>query len=255
MEKLKLFQRGGLIVLLCLLGGTPVFGAKKALDELSSDVLQNYQQTQQVREAWSKEEKQLLSEIEWLSNRQQQLQQQSEQFRQVLQVENRRVTQQHRRLTETKKLRNGLLVLLQGFIQQYVDESGQSLPFLAAEREKRQADLETVLVDPYTPLYEKFRRVFEVFLVETEFAYSSEVYRDNIQVSGTQLQVDLLRIGRTALFFRTPDGSKSGYFDPSNQQFQFFPGQSTDLSRAFAMVRREAAPEMVSLPVGRIIAP
>lgn len=255
MKKLKLFRRGSLVVLLCLLCGARVFGAEKALDELSANALQNYQQVQQMREAWSVKEKQLLSEIERLSSRQQQLQLQSEQLRQILQVENRRVAQQNRRLAEAKKMRNGLLVLLQRFAQQYVDESKQGLPFLAAEREKRQADLKTVLVDPYTPLYEKFRRVFEVFLVETEFGYSSEVYRDNIQLSGTRLQVDLLRVGRTALFFRTPDGSKSGFFNPLTRQFQIFPKQSTDLSRAFALVRRETAPEMVSLPIGRIVLP
>lgn len=255
MKKLKLFWRGCFIALLGLLCCAPVFGAEKALEDLATGALRNNQQRQQMEETWSRDEQKLLSKMGQLDHRLERLQLQSEQLRQVLLAEDRRVAQQRHRLTETKKLRDGLQAWLQDIARQYADDAGQGLPFLVAEREKRQADLETVLADPYTPLYEKFRRVFEVFLVETEFGYSSEVYRENIQLTGEILQVDLLRIGRTALFFRTPDGSKSGLFDPSIQQFKLFPEKSTDLSRAFALVRREAAAEMVSLPVGRILLP
>ena len=255
MQKLKLFQRGCFVALLCLLCGAPVFGAEKPLEELASGTLRNQQQMQQMEETWSQDEKKLLSEMERLNNRLGRLQLQSEQLRQALQAEDRRVVQQRHRLTETRKLRDGLEVWLLEVARKYANEAEQSLPFLVTERGKRQADLEAVLADPYTPLYEKFRRVFEVFLVETEFGYSSEVYRDDIQLAEKKLQVDLLRIGRTALFFRTPDGSQSGFFDPSTRQFKLFPEQSTDLSRAFALVRREAAAEMVSLPVGRILLP
>lgn len=254
MKKLKLFLQGCFVALLCLFCGVPVFGAEKALEELASGALRNQQQIQKMAETWSAEEKKLLVKIERLTARRDRLQVQSEQLGQALKVEDQRVAQQRHRLAETKKLRDGLQVWLQEIVRQHSDEAEQSLPFLVVEREKRQADLETVLVDPYTPLYEKFRRVFEVFLVETEFGYSSEVYRDDIQLGENKLQVDLLRIGRTALFFRTPDGSKSGFYDPLTQQFRSF-SESIDLSRAIALVRREAAAEMVSLPVGRIVLP
>ena len=255
MGKLKLLQRGGFISLLCLLCVVPTVRAEKALEKLASDTLQNNQKIQKAAEVWDHDEKKLLAEIGQLNAQLDRLQIQSEQARQALQVEDRRIVQQRHRLIESRKLRDGLQGWLQDIVRQYADEAEQSLPFLVAEREKRQADLEVVLADPYTPLYEKFRRVFEVFLVETEFGHSSEVYRDNIQLGEESLQVDLLRIGRTALFFRTPNGSKGGFYDPSVRQFKLFSESSIDLSRAFALVRREAAAEMVSLPVGRILLP
>lgn len=255
MEKLRLLRRSCLFALLCVLCGVSVVWGEKGLEKLASETLKNNQQMQQTTELWNRDERKLLTEIEQLNAQLNRLQVQSEQVGQALRVEDQRIMQQKHRLTETKKLRDGLQGWLQEIVQKYVEETGQSLPFLAAEREKRQADLDTVLADPYTPLYEKFRRVFEAFLVETEFGHTSEVYRDNIQLGEETLQVDLLRVGRTALFFQAPDGTKVGFYDPSTKQFKLFAESSVDLSRAFALVRREAAAEMVSLPVGRISLP
>ncbi len=238
-----------------MLCGVSVVWSEKGLEELAFETLENNQQMQQTTELWSHDERKLLAEIEQLNAQLNRLEVQSEQVGQALQVEGQRIVQQKHRLTESKKLRDGLQGWLQEIIQKYADESEQSLPFLVAEREKRQADLNAVLADPYTPLYEKFRRVFEVFLVETEFGHTSEVYRDNIQLGKESLQVDLLRVGRTALFFQVLDGTKAGFYDPSAKQFKLFAESSVDLSRAFALVRREAAAEMVSLPVGRIVLP
>lgn len=255
MRRSRWLQGGGFVTLFFLLFNVPVVQAEKNLAGIAADTLRNQQQVQKMSEVWSAEEKKLFAELELLSNQLDNLQVQSDQLSQVLLAEERRIAQQRHRLTETKGLRDGLQSWLQDVVQQYRTQTQLSLPFLAAEREKRLTDLETVVVDPFTPLYEKFRRVFEVFLVETEFGYSSEVYRDNIELAGVRLQVDLLRVGRTALFFRTPDGSRSGYYDPSVQQFRFFSESSPDLSGAFAMVRRESAAKMVSLPVGRILLP
>ncbi len=255
MEKLRVLRQSCLFALLCVLCSGVVVWAEQGLEGLASETLENNQQIQKTSELWNREQKKMLAEFEQLNAQLDRLQVQSEQVGQALQAEDRRIAQQKHRLAESKKLRDGLQGWLQKIVQRYADETGQSLPFLVAEREKRQTDLDTVLADPYTPLYEKFRRVFEVFLVETEFGHTSEVYRDNIKLGEESLQVDLLRMGRTALFFQAPDGTKAGFYDPSTKQFKLFAESSVDLSRAFALVRREAAAEMVSLPVGRIALP
>ncbi|WP_321390255.1 DUF3450 family protein [uncultured Desulfuromusa sp.] len=255
MVNLRLLQRRGLITLLFLMLLVPAVQAERPLEELAFNTLQNKKKIQKMTETWSQDEKKMVAEIEQLGAHLDRLRSQSEQARQALEVEEKRIMQQRHRLIESQKLREGLLEWLQDVARRYAAEAEKGLPFLAVEREKRQADLEIALVDPYTPLYEKFRRVFEVLLVETEFGYSSEVYRDNIVLEGESLQVDLLRVGRTALFFRAPDGSGSGFYNPSTQQFELFSDSSVDLSPAFTLVRREAAAEMVSLPMGRIILP
>ncbi|SDZ77827.1 Protein of unknown function [Desulfuromusa kysingii] len=255
MGKLRLLQRGVLFPLLCLLLMVSTVRAEKGVEELAFDVLRNQQAIQELTEEWSRDEKKMVAEIEQLRAQLNRLQVQSGQVEQALLVEEERIAQQRHRLVEAQKLRDGLHGWLLDVAQRCATGGEQSLPFLAGEREQRQADLEAVLQDPYTPLYEKFRRVFEVLLVETEYGYSNEVYRDNIVLEGRDVQVDLLRIGRTALFFRTPDGTESGYYDPSTQSYELFPDASVDLSAAFALVRRETAAKMVFLPVGRILVP
>ncbi|WP_321390068.1 DUF3450 family protein [uncultured Desulfuromusa sp.] len=255
MENLRLLQRGWLVSLLILMLLVPAVRAEETLKQLAFDTLQNKQEIQKVIETWSRDERNMVAEIEQLGARLERLRSHSHQASQALEAEEQRIAQQRHRLVESQKLRDGMDEWLQDVAQRYAAETEQSLPFLALERGKRQADLEDVLADPYMPLYEKFRRVFEVLLVETELGYSSEVYQDSIVLEGKSLQVDLLRVGRTALFFRTPDGSGSGFYNPSTRQFELFSDSSVDLSPAFTLVRREAAAEMVSLPIGRIVLP
>ncbi len=110
-----------------------------------------------------------------------------------------------------------------------------------------------MLNDPYTPVYEQFRRLFEALLVESEYGYSSEVYRSEIEIGGEKTQVDLLKVGRLALFYRTLDGRSAGVFNPASGVYHSLSDDAVDdITHAFTIVRRESAAKMVALPVGRI---
>lgn len=226
------------------------------LDAMAVETLRDAQQVQKLAKEWDDHEKKIRAEILALEERSNRLSDQLERLDQAVVIEEQRITQQRRRLSESLRLREGLLDWLQDVDGRLEQVKGQGLPFLAAERQRRLADLREVLADPHVPLYEQFRRVFEVLLVETEYGHSSEVYRDSVFVDGEELQVDLLRVGRLALFFRTLDGKKTGVFDPATEQFRWLDEDALGgISRAFAVVRRETAPEMVTLPVGRIVRP
>lgn len=249
-------RKFGLCALLGLLCVTSSGWAAQSLDGMSTDTLHNSRQTQKMRETWDQEERQLRSQIAALETDSQRLQQDLEQLGRFITTEDKRIAEQHRRLQESKKLREGLLAWLQDVYSRLEQVNNNGLPFLAEERTRRLADLKEVLDDPYAPLYEQFRRVFEVLLVEAEFGHSSEVYRGEIALGDETIQADLLRVGRLALFFRSLDGKRAGLFDPSSGRFRWLENDTlSDISKAFAVVRREAAPEMVALPIGRIVLP
>jgi len=230
--------------------------AAQSLDEMAVETLQTGQKVQKLVKEWNEKEKKLQDEISALQEETQRLEVQLVKLDQAERMEEERIVQQQRRLRESLRLREGLLVWLQSVSERMEKVAALRLPFLSRERERRLEDLNGVLADPYTSLDEQFRRVFEVLLVEAEFGHSSEVYRDSISVDGEEFQVDLLRVGRLALFFRTLDGKRAGMFDPETKQFCWLESAALNgISRAFAVVRRETAPEMVTLPVGRIVHP
>ncbi|MEW9365989.1 DUF3450 family protein, partial [Klebsiella pneumoniae] len=62
--------------------------------------------------------------------------------------------------------------------------------------------------------------------------------------------VDVLRLGRVALLYLTPDGSETGGWDAASKQWHAFPGSYRNAVReALRIARETAAPEILTLPV------
>lgn len=58
--------------------------------------------------------------------------------------------------------------------------------------------------DPEVPVSEKFRKVLEALLVETEYGNTIEVYQETINTGGGEMLVDIFRLGRVGLFYQSP---------------------------------------------------
>ncbi len=242
-----------LSIALLLCWSTGISASKQSLEGMAVDDVKNAQQTHKLEREWSVEERQQRSEIERLESVLKGLKFQLNKVEQSIATERRRIAEQQRRLVETQKIRDGLQAWLQAVFKRLKQSVDTGLPFLKKERQRRLADLGLVLNDPYTPVYEQFRRVFEALLVEAEYGHGGEAYRAEIDLDGEQTQVDLLRIGRLALFYRTLDQQSVGVYDPAQQHFVALDSDTmAGISQAFKMVRREVAADLVTLPVGRI---
>ncbi len=227
--------------------------AEDALADVSLARLHSDQKTQQVNEQWDDEERALRGRIATTTTTLRQLESHSQRLEHMITVEEQRMQQQQHRLVESQNLRDGLQLWLQDLVVQLQQTSSTTLPFLVAERDERIEALTAVVNDPYTSQDEQFRRVFEALLVEAEYGYSSEVYRDEIALAGEMIEVDLLRVGRLSLLFRTLDHQHVGMYDPEQQLYCWLPTENfSPISQAFAVVRHESAAQMVILPVGRI---
>ncbi len=248
-----MFARMSLITGALLLVGVTTVSAETSLDQIAAETLQRQRQVQLLEEGWSKEQQQLLFKIEAAEQKRDRLRRQNARMIHALEVEQQRIEAQQRRLAETQRLRENLLSWLEGQVQRLEEDIPRGLPFLQEERERRLADLKLVLADPYAPLYEQFRRVFEALLVEAEYGYNHDVYRAEVVLEGQPVQVDLVRIGRLALFYRTLDRTSVGWYDPGTRQFRpLAQGDLAAVGRADALIQREIAPTLISLPVGRI---
>ncbi len=124
------------------------------------------------------------------------------------------------------------------------------LPFLAQERQERLDNLQRAMADPAVTQAEKCRRVLEAYRVEADYGRSFGAERMDIKVDGAAKVVDVLRIGRVALLYLTPDGGQTGGWDAASKQWHAFPGSYRNAVReALRIARETAAPEILTLPV------
>ena len=124
------------------------------------------------------------------------------------------------------------------------------LPFLLQERQERLDNLQRAMADPSVPQAEKCRRVLEAFRVESDYGRGFGAERMHIQVDGVAKVVDVLRVGRVALLYLTPDGLQTGGWDAAAKQWHAFPASYRNAVREGLRIAREtAAPEILTLPV------
>ncbi|MCB1182371.1 DUF3450 domain-containing protein [bacterium] len=221
--------------------------------EATAGAVDTRQATQQRQDAWQDEQDALAARfrsakagVAWLQDRR------DEEQARVAAAE-ARVAELARRLDEAERLEASLQDTLLVIFDRLAADVDRSLPFLPAERQGRLESLSRELVQPDTAAGEKLRRLLEALQVETGYGATVEVYQDRITVGGEEIFADILRLGRVALFWRTPDGDRVGTWDPGAAAWTELSGaHKRNLGLAVDMATRRRPVELVELPLGRV---
>jgi len=164
-----------------------------------------------------------------------------------------RVAELERRLDESGRLQAVIQDSLVAVMHRFERTVDRDLPFLRDERTRRMDSLRQELAKPEVPSAEKLRRLLEAMLVEAQYGETVEVTREEITIDGQPKFVDVLRVGRLAVFWRTPDGDRIGTWDPAAGDWVELPGdQSRTLKKAMEMATRMRPVQLLSVPLGRI---
>lgn len=104
------------------------------------------------------------------------------------------------------------------------------------------------LVRPDLANAEKFRRVMDAYRRELDYSYSIHASRGH--APGTGRFVDLLRLGRTAWYYRSLDGREAGVWSgETGTWLALDERQSARIALALAVVRGDGEPDYLRLPV------
>ncbi len=124
------------------------------------------------------------------------------------------------------------------------------VPFLAAERTDRVAGLRSLLERSDVTASEKFRVVMEAWQIENDYGRTIEAYADQLQINGTNREVDMLRVGRVVLAYQTPDGALSGVWDQANRQWVSLGSEHRNsIRQGLRIARNQVSADMLLLPV------
>lgn len=165
--------------------------------------------------------------------------------------QDRRVAAIDSSLEEVVVLQRQLTPLLERMIDALAEFVELDRPFHLAERRERIAFLRASLDRADVSVAEKFRQVLEAYRIEIEYGRKIDTYRESIAVGGVEREVDVLRVGRIALLFQTPDLALSGQWNPGSKSWEELEGSEyrSAIRSGIRMANKQAAVGLLRLPV------
>ncbi len=132
-------------------------------------------------------------------------------------------------------------------LEQYVD---LDLPFLIDERRDRIDGLRNMMDRADVAVSEKFSQVLRAFQIENEYGRTMEAYGDTINIDGTDRKVDVLKVGRIALVYQTPDGEETGVWNQSIDDWEQVDDEfQAPVRNGIRMARKQLSVDMLTLPI------
>lgn len=125
------------------------------------------------------------------------------------------------------------------------------LPFHIDDRRDSIVRLEDNLGRSDITSAEKFRQILEVYKIETDYGLNIETYPDTIVLNGTELDVNIFRVGRIAMMYQTLDEAVTGAWNANSRSWETIDSgeYGNAVSDGIRIARRQAAIDMLNLPI------
>ncbi len=132
-------------------------------------------------------------------------------------------------------------------LEQFVD---LDLPFLLNERHGRIENLRTMMDRADVAVSEKYSQVLRAYQIENEYGRTLSSYGDTINIAGIDRKVDVLKVGRIALVYQTPDGEETGMWNQASGAWEPVDDEyKTPVRNGIRMERKQLTVDMLTLPV------
>ncbi len=226
--------------------------SSRALQEKVEGAIRSERGIQEKAERWAADRTEVLAEIRELKNQKQWLDLQKKKYLSYIEKLNESLAELNRKKKEIEILKTSLEPYLYETVDRLDLSIHQDLPFLMGERTRRLTFLKDSLADYDLGSGEKLRRILEALHVEADYGRNIEKSEAVLEIQGSQTSVYLLRIGRTAVFYVSLDGTKVGRLTPTGEWEPLPSGYASELTRAMEMAERRRAVELVELPLGEV---
>jgi uncharacterized coiled-coil protein SlyX len=119
-------------------------------------------------------------------------------------------------------IERGVSPLMLNMIDGLEDFINLDLPFKQEQRLRAVSDLSANVDSARFSAAEKFRQILEVYDIESEYSQSIETYRDMIDINanGSEIEVDVLRVGRVVLAYQTKDKAQTGAWNKESESWE-----------------------------------
>ena len=123
-------------------------------------------------------------------------------------------------------------------------------PFLPKERGDRVARLRDMMDRADVAPSEKFSQILRAYQIENDYGRSGATYGDTIAIDGVERRVDVLKIGRIALLYQTPDGSETGMYNVAAGKWEpIADSYQASVRQGIRMARQQATYDLFVIPI------
>lgn len=172
------------------------------------------------------------------------------QMRELIQAQQAELDSYGQQLADLEQTEASVAPRMQQMVEVLESFIAADLPFLPYERSDRLESLKELLPRADVSLAEKYRRILEAYQIESDYGYTLEAWRDRLERDGKTLNLDFLRVGRVMLYYQTPDGQETAWWNPVSQQWQILDGSARrPVTHALAVARQQKSPDWLSLPI------
>jgi len=124
------------------------------------------------------------------------------------------------------------------------------LPFLQKERNDRIQMLRETMDRADVAVSEKLSQVLRAYQIENEYGRTLESYGDTITIDGVERKVEVLKVGRVALVYQTPDGEESGRFNAATRAWEPLDDEfKTPVRNGIRMANKQLTIDLLEVPV------
>ena len=124
------------------------------------------------------------------------------------------------------------------------------VPFQLEERQGRIDRLRDIADRADVEVSEKFSQVLNAYQIENEYGRTMESYTGGLELDGSQLVVDFLRMGRVSFVYQTQDGERSGVWNQAERRWEPLPqDMNSNIRTGIRIARQQAAVDLVTLPI------
>ncbi len=126
------------------------------------------------------------------------------------------------------------------------------LPFESDVREEAIAQLYVNLDSARFSNAEKFRQILEVYDIEAGYSSTIDTYRDLLDIngSGSEVEVDVLRVGRIALMYQSKDKSQVGVWDNAAESWVELGSEyRRPIDQGIRIAKKLSPQDVIQLPV------
>jgi len=159
------------------------------------------------------------------------------------------LTENIKNVTDIKRQVEPLLTRMVDGLEEFINND---IPFQIETRLKGLERVKDLMTDPDVDASERFRSVFELYQIETDYGQVFQGYQQTMVVNGDERIVDMLMVGRVALLYQTTDGLISGAYNKETRAFEIV-DEGTYRSSITTAIRvanaQEAADKLLILPI------
>jgi hypothetical protein len=216
----------------------------------SEDNIHREQRTQQRIDKLSEETQAMLSEYQALSRELDGLNVYNDQMQRLVSSQQQEKLLLAQQIEDIDFTRQQIVPLMLRMIGQLDSFISTDRPFLPAERSRRVQQLADLMDRSDVTLAEKYRRILEAYQIELDYSRTLEAYQEEIQVGDVLRTVEVLRVGRTGLYYQALDRQSAAYWD--NRQRAWVDADATQrraIQRGLRIASQQLAPELLELPV------